>query len=49
VRLIGASNLGRLYETALTAQGFDVTAVDAEQASRGGLHKAAMNIWGKQF
>jgi 2-dehydro-3-deoxygalactonokinase len=49
VRLIGAGSLGRLYETALTAQGFDVTAVDAEQASRGGLGKAAMNIWGAQF
>jgi 2-dehydro-3-deoxygalactonokinase len=49
VRLIGAGSLGRLYETALTAQGFDVTAVDAEQASRGGLGKAAKNIWGAQF
>lgn len=49
LRLIGAGNLGRLYETALTAQGFDVTVVDAEQASRNGLRKAAMHIWGAQF
>ena len=49
LRLIAAGQLGRLYEAALTAQGFDVTAVDAEQASRLGLSKAAMNIWGAQF
>jgi 2-dehydro-3-deoxygalactonokinase len=49
LRLIGAGQLGRLYEGALTAQGFDVTAVDAEQASRLGLGKAAINIWGAQF
>jgi 2-dehydro-3-deoxygalactonokinase len=48
LRLIGAGSLGRLYEAALTAQGFDVTAVDAEQASRLGLCKAAVNIWGAQ-
>lgn len=46
MRLIAAGTLGRLYETALTAQGFEVTAVDAEQASRAGLGKAAINIWG---
>ena len=49
LRLIGAGQLGRLYEAALTAQGFDVTAVDAEEASRLGLGKAAINIWGDQF
>lgn len=46
VRLIGAGALGRLYEAALTAQGLDVTTVDAEQASRLGLAKAAARIWG---
>ena len=29
-----------------TGQGLDVTAVDAEQASRLGLAKAAVRIWG---
>jgi len=48
LRLIGAGGLGRLYQAALTAQGFDVTAVDAEEASRRGLGKAAINIWGAQ-
>jgi 2-dehydro-3-deoxygalactonokinase len=46
VRLIGAGSLGRLYEAALTGQGLDVTAVDAEQASRLGLAKAALALWG---
>ena len=46
VRLIGAGALGRLYEAALTAQGLDVTTVDAEQASQLGLAKAAAGIWG---
>jgi 2-dehydro-3-deoxygalactonokinase len=45
VRLIGTGALGRLYEAALSAQGVTVTAVDAEQASRLGLAKAAGNIW----
>jgi len=45
VRLIGAGALGRLYEAALKAQGLDVTTVDAEQASRLGLAKAAARIW----
>ena len=49
LRLIGAGQLGRLYEAVLTAQGFDVTTFDAEQASRLGLAKAANNIWGAQF
>jgi 2-dehydro-3-deoxygalactonokinase len=48
-RLIGAGPLGGLYQAALTAQGFEVTMVDAEQASRRGLAKAAINIWGAQF
>jgi 2-dehydro-3-deoxygalactonokinase len=46
LRLIGAGALGRLYEAALTGQGLEVTAVDAEQAARLGLGKAAINIWG---
>lgn len=46
VRLIAAGALGRLYEAALGAQGLDVTTVDAEEASRLGLAKAALNIWG---
>lgn len=45
VRLIAAGSLGRLYAAALTAQGIDVTAVDAELASRLGLGKAAIKIW----
>jgi len=46
VRLIGAGALGRLYEAALTGQGLDVTAADAEEASRLGLAKAAIALWG---
>jgi 2-dehydro-3-deoxygalactonokinase len=46
VRLIAAGALGQLYEAALGAQGLDVTTVDAEQASRLGLAKAAGKIWG---
>ena len=46
VQLIAAGALGRLYESALGAQGLDVTTVDAEQASRLGLAKAASKIWG---
>ena len=45
VRLIGAGALGRLYEAALAGQGLDVTAIDAEQASRLGLAKAAVALW----
>lgn len=45
VRLIAAGALGRLYATALTMQGLDVTTVDAEQASRVGLYKAAVRLW----
>ena len=48
VRLIGAGALGRLYEAALSGQGIDVTVVDAEQASRLGLAKAAVKIWGQR-
>lgn len=46
VRLIAAGALGKLYEAALGAQDIDVTMVDAEQASRRGLAKAALKIWG---
>jgi 2-dehydro-3-deoxygalactonokinase len=49
LRLIGAGQLGRLYEAALKAQGFDVIVADAEEASRLGLAKAAIDIWGAQF
>jgi 2-dehydro-3-deoxygalactonokinase len=46
VRLIAAGALGRLYDAAMTSHGLEVTAVDAEQASRLGLAKAAARIWG---
>ena len=46
MRLIGAGALGRLYEAALAGQDLEVTTVDAEQASRLGLAKAALAIWG---
>jgi 2-dehydro-3-deoxygalactonokinase len=49
LRLIGAGPLGELYKAALRAQRFEVTAVDAEEASRRGLGKAAVNIWGARF
>ena len=45
VRLIAAGALGKLYAAALAGQGLDVTMVDAEQASRLGLAKAAIRIW----
>jgi 2-dehydro-3-deoxygalactonokinase len=48
VRLIGAGSLGALYEGALRAAGLHVTVVDAEQASRQGLFKAALNLWGSR-
>lgn len=46
VRLIATGALGRLYEAALGAQDTDVMTVDAEQASRRGLVRAATAIWG---
>ena len=46
LRLIGAGGLGKLYEVALREAGFDVSVVDAEAASRRGLAKAAISIWG---
>ena len=46
VRLIAAGALGRLYATALGQHGFEVAQVDAEQASRLGLAKAAGRLWG---
>ena len=49
VRLIAAGPVGRLYEAALAAQGLDVKAVDAEQASRLGLTNAALRIWGEHL
>ncbi len=49
LRLLRAGRLGELYEVALRERGFDVTADDAEQASRHGLSRAAINIWGAQF
>lgn len=49
LRLIGAGRLGHLYRDALIASGFTVNECDAEQASRGGLVKAARQIWGARF
>ncbi|CCD93411.1 2-dehydro-3-deoxygalactonokinase (2-keto-3-deoxy-galactonokinase) (2-oxo-3-deoxygalactonate kinase) [Bradyrhizobium sp. ORS 375] len=49
VRLIGAGRLGSLYREALTTSGFTVDECDAERASRGGLIKAARQIWGARF
>lgn len=46
VRLIAAGGLGALYVAALADAGFSVSVVDAEEASRAGLGKAAINIWG---
>jgi len=49
VRLIAAGPLGRLYEAALAAQGVDVAVIDADQASRRGLVKAALALWGAKI
>ncbi|MGJ4942129.1 2-dehydro-3-deoxygalactonokinase [Bradyrhizobium sp. HKCCYLS1011] len=49
VRLIGTGGLGELYQQALTSAGLDVTVLDAEQASRQGLARAALHLWGAQF
>jgi 2-dehydro-3-deoxygalactonokinase len=49
LRLMAAGSLGALYHAALKASGFDVTVIDAEKASRRGLAKAAINLWGAQF
>jgi 2-dehydro-3-deoxygalactonokinase len=49
LRLLRAGNLGQLYEAALRVCGIDVIAHDAEEASRHGLSRAAINIWGAQF
>jgi 2-dehydro-3-deoxygalactonokinase len=49
LRLIGAGALGRLYEAALAASDLEVDIMDAEQASRRGLAKAAIQIWGAEF
>ncbi|MGC2777893.1 MAG: 2-dehydro-3-deoxygalactonokinase [Bradyrhizobium sp.] len=49
LRLIGAGRLGGLYRDALAASGFAVNECDAERASRGGLMKAARQIWGARF
>jgi 2-dehydro-3-deoxygalactonokinase len=46
LRLLRAGHLGQLYEAALGACGIDVIAHDAEEASRHGLSRAAINIWG---
>ncbi|MBV8193416.1 MAG: 2-dehydro-3-deoxygalactonokinase [Alphaproteobacteria bacterium] len=45
VRLIASGSLGRLYEAALARRGVGVNPVDAEQASKLGLVKAAIRIW----
>jgi 2-dehydro-3-deoxygalactonokinase len=49
VRLIGTGALKDLYTSALAAADFEVTIVDAEDASRRGLTKAAVHLWGAQF
>lgn len=49
VRLIGAGALGELYAAALAQAGFTTTIVDAEHASRSGLTKAAIHLWGARF
>lgn len=49
LRLLRSGRLGELYEVALREHGFEVTTDDAEQASRQGLAKAAVHIWGAQF
>jgi 2-dehydro-3-deoxygalactonokinase len=46
LRLLRAGHLGQLYESALRACGIDAIAHDAEEASRHGLSRAAINIWG---
>ena len=45
--LIGSGALGHLYEAALTDVGLSVSTIDAEQAVRSGLAKAAARIWEK--
>jgi 2-dehydro-3-deoxygalactonokinase len=49
LRLVGAGALGRLYEAALAASGFEVDIMDAERASRRGLAQAALQIWGAEL
>jgi 2-dehydro-3-deoxygalactonokinase len=49
VLLVAAGTLGRLYELALSAAGFNVTNVDAELASQSGLARAAINLWRNEF
>jgi 2-dehydro-3-deoxygalactonokinase len=49
LRLIGTGALSGLYEAALGEAGFDVRVVDAEEASRRGLAKAAISIWGAEL
>ena len=47
VRLIAAGSLGALYAAALAEAGFAVATLDAEDASRRGLCKAAIHLWGR--
>lgn len=49
LRLMAAGRLGALYHASLAASGFDLTMIDAEQASRRGLAKAANSIWGAEL
>jgi len=49
VRLIGAGALSELYAAALTQAGFTTNIVDAERASRIGLTKMAIHLWGARF
>ena len=47
VTLVGSGGLGSLYEAALRAIGMPFEMVDAEQAVRAGLLRAARQIWGE--
>ena len=49
IRLIGAGALGELYAAALADAGLNTTIVDAEHASRRGLTRAAIHLWGAHF
>jgi len=46
VTLLASGELGALYAAALVRAGFDVTLVDAGEATRNGLSFAAGQIWG---
>ncbi|WP_343312829.1 2-dehydro-3-deoxygalactonokinase [Brucella sp. BE17] len=45
--LIGSGRLASLYAKAMRHAGYEPVSMDAEAASRDGLHKAACNLWNK--